>query len=101
MTKNEQNRVVGWRLKIIRQATELPRGVAQICRHFGLSRKTYYKGEPGTKAMVTPACAIGLERLFTFLAQHPVMWSPRSCICGSVTDLDRPGSTAISTAFIT
>jgi transposase len=43
MTKNEQNRVVAWRLKIIRQATELPRGVAQICRHFGLSRKTYYK----------------------------------------------------------
>src|ERR1700733_5779137 len=43
MTKNEQNRVVAWRLKIIRQATELPRGVAQICRHFGRSRKTYYK----------------------------------------------------------
>jgi hypothetical protein len=43
MTKNEQNRVVAWRLKIIRQASELPRGVAQTCRHFGLSRKTFYK----------------------------------------------------------
>jgi hypothetical protein len=27
MTKNEQNRVVAWRLRIIRQASELPRGV--------------------------------------------------------------------------
>jgi hypothetical protein len=29
MTKNEQNRVVNWRLKILRQASELPRGVSQ------------------------------------------------------------------------
>jgi transposase-like protein len=43
MTKNEQNRVVAWRLRIIREASELPRGVAQTCRHFGLSRKTFYK----------------------------------------------------------
>jgi hypothetical protein len=35
MTKNEQNRVVAWRLKILRQANDLPRGVAQTCRHFG------------------------------------------------------------------
>ena len=27
MTKNEQNRVVAWRLKILRQANDLPRGV--------------------------------------------------------------------------
>jgi hypothetical protein len=26
MTKNEQNRVVAWRLRIIREANELPRG---------------------------------------------------------------------------
>jgi hypothetical protein len=43
MTKSEQNRVVAWRLKIIRQASELPKGVAQTWRHFGLSRKTFYK----------------------------------------------------------
>ena len=42
MTKGEQNRVVAWSLKIIRQASELPRGVAQTCRHFGLSRKTFH-----------------------------------------------------------
>src|SRR5688572_12597232 len=43
MNKNELNRVVAWRLKLLRQADEMPRGVAQTCRHFGLSRKTFYK----------------------------------------------------------
>ena len=32
MTKNEQNRIVAWRLKLLREATEMPRNVAQgIC----------------------------------------------------------------------
>jgi hypothetical protein len=39
MNKNEQNRVVAWCLKLLRQASDLPRGVAQTCRHFGLPRK--------------------------------------------------------------
>jgi len=43
MNKNEQNRVVAWRLKLLRHASEMPRAVAQTCRHFGLSRKTFYK----------------------------------------------------------
>jgi transposase InsO family protein len=43
MNKNEQNRLVAWRLKLLRQASDMPRGVAQTCRHFGLSRKTFYK----------------------------------------------------------
>ena len=43
MNKNEQNRVVAWRLKLLRQASDMPRGVAQTCRRFGLSRKTFYK----------------------------------------------------------
>jgi hypothetical protein len=38
MNKNEQNRVVAWRLKLLRQASDMPRSVAQTCRHFGLSR---------------------------------------------------------------
>jgi transposase InsO family protein len=40
MTKNEQNRVLAWRLKLMREASVMPRNVAQTCRHFGLSRKT-------------------------------------------------------------
>ena len=43
MNKNEQNRVVARRLKLLRRASEMPRGAAQTCRHFGLSRKTFYK----------------------------------------------------------
>src|SRR5579863_2700278 len=43
MNKNELNRLVTWRLKLLRQADEMPRGIAQTCRHYGLSRKTFYK----------------------------------------------------------
>lgn len=43
MTKTEQNRILAWRLKILRQAREMPRNVAQTCRHFGISRRTFYK----------------------------------------------------------
>ena len=48
MNKNELNRLVTWRLKLQRQADEMPRGVAQTSRHYGLSRKTYKShGEAG------------------------------------------------------
>jgi hypothetical protein len=41
MTKTEQNRVLAWRLKVLREAGAAPRNVAQACRHFGLSRKSF------------------------------------------------------------
>jgi hypothetical protein len=40
MKKTEQNRVLAWRLKVLREASAAPRNVAQPCRHFGLSRKS-------------------------------------------------------------
>jgi len=43
MTKTEQNRVVAWRLKVLHEANAAPRNVSQTCRHFGLSRKAFYK----------------------------------------------------------
>jgi transposase len=43
MTRTEQNRVVALRLKLLRRASDLPRSIAQTCRRFGLSRKTFYK----------------------------------------------------------
>ena len=43
MSKNEQTRLVAWRLRVLRCAAEWPRSVARTCRHFGLSRKTFYK----------------------------------------------------------
>src|SRR6266446_2689197 len=42
MTKTEQNRVLAWRLKVLREASAAPRNVARTCRHFGLSRKAFY-----------------------------------------------------------
>ena len=42
MTKNEQNRVLAWRLKLLHEASVMPRNVAQACRHFGLSRQAFY-----------------------------------------------------------
>jgi leucine-zipper of insertion element IS481 len=50
MTKTEQNRVLAWRLKLMREASDTPRNVAQACRHFGLSRKTFYKWAARYKA---------------------------------------------------
>ena len=43
MTKAERARQVAWRLKIFQHAGEQRRRVAQTCRYFGISRKTFYK----------------------------------------------------------
>src|SRR5215468_11944956 len=43
MTKTEQNRLLAWRLKLLREASSSSRGVARTCRHFGISRKSFYK----------------------------------------------------------
>lgn len=45
MTKTDQVRLTTWRFKVLRQAEERARSVAQTCRHFGISRKTFYKWE--------------------------------------------------------
>jgi transposase InsO family protein len=42
MTKTEQTRLTHWRYKVMQRAVEL-RCVARTCRHFGLSRNTFYK----------------------------------------------------------
>jgi transposase InsO family protein len=43
MTKAEHLRLVAWRSKILQHAAGGNRTVAHTCRHFGISRKTYYK----------------------------------------------------------
>jgi hypothetical protein len=42
MTKAEQKRLTNWRSKILLRAADT-RCVARTCRHYGLSRKTFYK----------------------------------------------------------
>lgn len=43
MTKEQQTRLMAWRLKILERASAAPREVARTCRHFGISRKAFYK----------------------------------------------------------
>src|SRR5262245_18769772 len=43
MTKADHARLVAWRLKIFEHAAVEGRPVAQTCRCFGISRKTFYK----------------------------------------------------------
>jgi transposase-like protein len=43
MTKQEQTRLVRLRSKLLQLAQESSRGVTSACRHFGISRKTFYK----------------------------------------------------------
>ena len=43
MTKTEQIRLKTWRLKVLHYAAERPRNVARTCRHFGISRRAFYK----------------------------------------------------------
>ena len=43
MTKAEQTRLMAWRFRVLQRASEASRNVARTCRHFGLSRKTFYK----------------------------------------------------------
>jgi transposase-like protein len=50
MTENGQNRVLAWRLKLLQEASVMPRNVAQACRHLGLSRQTFYKWEARYKS---------------------------------------------------
>ena len=43
MTKTEQTRLRTWRLKVLQRAAASSRNVARTCRHFGISRKAFYK----------------------------------------------------------
>ena len=43
MTKAEQIRISSWRFKVLQRAATSSRSVARTCRHFGISRKTFYK----------------------------------------------------------
>ncbi len=43
MTEAQQVRLVNWRLKVLNWAQGEPRQVSRTCRHFGISRPTYYR----------------------------------------------------------
>jgi transposase InsO family protein len=43
MDKFTLQRQVKWRIEILKHASEITKNVAKTCRHFGVSRKTFYK----------------------------------------------------------
>ena len=43
MKKEEITRLINWRLKVFRHVSDVTQNVARTCRHFGISRKTFYK----------------------------------------------------------
>ncbi len=43
MKKTERQRLVNWRMKVIRHAGETTHNVSKTCRYFGISRTTFYK----------------------------------------------------------
>ena len=51
MTNAERTRLMTWRHKIMQRAAAAPRNVAQTCRHFGISRKTFYKWKQRFEAL--------------------------------------------------
>ena len=63
MTRAEQARQVAWRDKLLQFAAAADRSVSYACRHFGISRKTFYKWKarheyrPATR--VRPECLPG------------------------------------------
>jgi len=46
MTKTEHVRLITWRFKILQHAEAESGSVAQTCRYFGITRKTYYNVPP-------------------------------------------------------
>ena len=68
MTKNEQNRVVAWRLKIIRQASELPRGHDKIKRAGRVWRPAFPLGHSCTRGAQGRRKSARLERVH--IARH-------------------------------
>src|SRR5262245_7741184 len=43
MTKAELARRLAWRFKVLQEAAAGSRTIARICRHFGISRQTFYR----------------------------------------------------------
>mgnify|MGYP006150834079 CR=1 FL=1 len=99
MTKLERLRAVTWRHRMLQRAAAAPRGVAETCRHFGISRKTFYKwkrrfrleGEAGLSLAVTvgnPAQRV-YERLgFRIATTSRVRPATISSTSASVTQKD-------------
>ena len=99
MTKTEQNRVLAWRLKVLREASAVPRNVAQTCRHFGLSRKAFYKWKGRYEAQGEAGLCDRPRVPHRSTGPPRARSSPRFFICGSTITLEQEGSQTICSGF--
>ena len=96
MTKNEQNRVLAWRLKLLREASSTSRSVARTCRRFGISRvMPFINGDPDIVHTAKPDYVIVPGCRCAHRERLPEKLSPRSFTCGSATTLGPVGSKPI------
>jgi hypothetical protein len=72
MNKNEQNRVVAWRLKLLRQASDMPGASPRPADTSAFLAKPFTNGEPDTRVTVRPAYATDRKSRTTFRRQRPV-----------------------------
>jgi len=100
MNKTEQNRILSWRLKVLREASVMPRNVAQTCRRFGLSRKSFYKWRARHRAYGEAGLCDVPESRCTPRERRLVRLFQRSCTCGSATTLGPEGSQITCNGFI-
>ena len=99
MTKTEQNRVLAWRLKVLREASAAPRNVAQTCRHFGLTRKAFYKWKARYEAQGEAGLCDRPRTPHRSPRATRARSSPRFFICGSAITLGQEGSQTICSGF--
>ena len=82
MTKAEQTRLMTLRCKMLQTGGRSAPNVARTCRHFGISRKTFYKWKRRTPPTARPACRSAADRTDR-RARPRATSSARSSICAS------------------
>ena len=87
MTKAEHLRLVTWRSRILQYAAAESRAVAQTCRYFGISRKTYYKWRGRFRSHGAAGLSDRSRAAQRCPRATPARWSERFCICASSTTL--------------
>ena len=92
MTKAEQTRLVAWRVKFLQCAADDAGACRTTCRHFGISRKTFYKWKRRHASTATRACATGRGRRTGRRAPRRARSSARSSISGSTITSAPAGS---------
>ena len=100
MTETEQNRVLAWRLKMLREANALrpgtwPRPAVISASH----AKRSISGRLDTKLRARQGCATGRAPRIDPHGPPHARSCPRFFICGSAITLDREGSQTICSGF--